>query len=578
MTLRAHQSEMRRICQAIRLGEWPSNGERPLILSNTVTAGGKSALPVIAAAELIPAKADRILVVVPRTALQEQAEAAFQASWLRSELGHQMEIRASTNEVNPSRDKVGYVTTYQAIAANPGLHHAELRRHRYILVLDEAHHIEEGGTTHRALEPLFDLAAVVIVQTGTLERSTGKPIAFIPYEQSEDGLTVPVGRSGNVWSIRYTRPVALAERAIIPLQATLIDGRFGWGSETGAQIAIQSFNEAGKQINAAIWTALRTDYAEQLLAECVGSWREARALNPRAKLLVIAPTQVLAREYRDELTAMGVRRVGVATQDEGPDAQKTIRRYKRSAGDPAALDALVTVMMAYEGLDVPSITHIAFLSHIRFAGWIDQALGRGIRVDPDAGPWESQLCQVFAPNDELFTQTVARIYAEQDPVLREMRALRERGERSPDASGQDYIIPLSGEATDRRAIDPNSGVEVDPERYTLIEQARTKLGIRGASVLQLAGFLQAMAAPVPTATATVSRGSVDMVPPREREQRIRQAIEKHARRWAMSNGHEFRTLNSELYSHFGKSRADMTESELMQCWAYVQRRYPLGAN
>jgi hypothetical protein len=64
--------------------------------------GGKSALPVILAAELMPKLFKKICWVVPRVALQQQAEEAFVDPLFRKLLNHQHLIRVSTSEINPT--------------------------------------------------------------------------------------------------------------------------------------------------------------------------------------------------------------------------------------------------------------------------------------------------------------------------------------------------------------------------------------------------------------------------------------------------------------------------------------------
>ena len=58
---------------------------------------------------------------------------------------------------------------------------------------------------------------------------------------------------------------------------------------------------------------------------------------------------------------------------------------------------LVTVAMAYEGLDVPEVAVVAALTHIRSRPWLEQMVARATRVDPHAGPYEIQRALVFPP-------------------------------------------------------------------------------------------------------------------------------------------------------------------------------------
>ena len=76
--------------------------------------GGKSLLPVIAAARLIAAGiVERVCWVVPRDSLRLQAEEAFADPAWRAALGHALSLRAADNAPDPSRGLAGYVTTYQ---------------------------------------------------------------------------------------------------------------------------------------------------------------------------------------------------------------------------------------------------------------------------------------------------------------------------------------------------------------------------------------------------------------------------------------------------------------------------------
>ncbi|MBN3924390.1 DEAD/DEAH box helicase family protein [Nostoc sp. NMS4] len=84
MQLRKHQADMLQICEQIRA---EVSSVRTIIVSVT-PGGGKSFLPVIAAARLIPTVADAICWIAPRQSLQKQAEEAFADGRLRNFLRH----------------------------------------------------------------------------------------------------------------------------------------------------------------------------------------------------------------------------------------------------------------------------------------------------------------------------------------------------------------------------------------------------------------------------------------------------------------------------------------------------------
>ena len=140
--LRKHQLEMVEICKEILAGK-PIN----TIIASVTPGGGKSLLPVILTELLIPRIADRILWVVPRNSLKYQGECDF----INDMVPTKHRLRAvNGNGPDPARGFSGYITTYQAIGHNPGLHVKETSRKRYIVFLDEPHHISEDSSWETA--------------------------------------------------------------------------------------------------------------------------------------------------------------------------------------------------------------------------------------------------------------------------------------------------------------------------------------------------------------------------------------------------------------------------------------------
>ena len=106
--LRAHQHALANLVAAIARGE--ASGVTD-ILAAVTPGGGKSLLPVLAAARLIASgKVERICWVVPRDSLRLQAEEAFADPVWRDALGHRIAVRAADNEPDPSRRLAGYIT------------------------------------------------------------------------------------------------------------------------------------------------------------------------------------------------------------------------------------------------------------------------------------------------------------------------------------------------------------------------------------------------------------------------------------------------------------------------------------
>jgi len=429
------------------------------ILAAVTPGGGKSLLPVIAAARLIAAGIiDTVCWVVPRDTLRLQAEEAFADPTWRAALGHNLAVRAADNTPNPCRGLAGYITTYQAIAAAPDLHLAEFRRHRTLLVVDEVHHLpalaetdvvgaalagsgpsagadeDPASAWSMAILPLFECAAVRLLLSGTLERADGKAILWLPYRRGPRARTREVDLDAPGWAVvGYSRAQALLERAVLPVTFGALDGEATWRDEAGMEVGPHRLGTAFPEetTRPALFTALRTGFAEALLRRAFLAIRDLRAQRRRergltageparglGKLLVVAPDQTIARHLLDVVRGwipadQGETVAQLATSDM-PGAHQALAAF-RLRPEPSIL---ITVAMAYEGLDAPEVAVVAALTHIRSRPWLEQMVARATRVDPHAGSYDSQRALVFHPDDPLFAQFRRRMETEQGTLAR----------------------------------------------------------------------------------------------------------------------------------------------------------------
>lgn len=530
---RRHQDEFGQLCHDIRTGKLP---EVRRVLCSVTPGGGKSLIPLIAASQLIPHVADKICWVVPRRALQQQAEAEFLAARGRALLGHNHAIRRSTNQSDPARGLSGFVTTYQAIGV--GNHHlrAAFAESRYLLVLDEPHHVEEGGAWEEALAPLVARAALTVYMSGTLERGNRQRIAFVPYRATPEGEIVDLSNTTHTRSIAYSRADALQDRAVLPIHFELLDGTAQWIGRDGETYST-TLSGAHKDVNEALYTALKTQFAEHLLDECVAHWSSYRASHPRSKLLVVTANIEDAKKYVEHLKLQGIA-AAIATSDDSALAARHIAQFKR-VGGVRALDALVTVAMAYEGLDVPAITHIACLTHIRSKPWIEQMIARATRFDGDAGSWDEQTAFIYVPDDRLICGIIGAMQDEQQSVVK----LRSVEDDEPLPPGE------STPADERSAITPvGSGA---------VGRRWNRVGLQGA-------------APAPSTPAQPVRT------PSEIEAEMRTQIQELCRRAdALFYDSKWGETNKRVVKTFGKNRAAMALVELEKVLAWIEQQYRL---
>jgi superfamily II DNA or RNA helicase len=533
--------------------------------------GGKGTLPPILT-RLLPTIGDKLCWATPRVTLASQAEQVFVNKRLARLFPHTCRIRHDTNTPNPCRDLDGYTTTYQAIAANPQLHAQEFTRHRYILFLDEPHHLK----THfeqpehpefawaQAIQPLVDRAAMVVYASGTLERHDQKPIFGMPYGRALDGYKIALPPEQ---TLLYRRQEALTEQAIVPLHFIVRDGTAAWRTSKGEEIARESFDETSLESGQMLDATLETEFARHLLADTVAHWRAHRQQYPQGKLLVVAPRIPLARRYASWLKSDHGLTVRIATSDDSKDAKAALDAFKGRT--KPALEVLVTVGMAYEGLDVPDITHIACLTRYRSKPWLEQCFARAVRTAPG-----KQCGYIFAPDDPLLNQVVKAIRDEQDGLAKDIDPLdKPTGPTGPGGEDDGRILPLTSKATDLRAYDlQQSMTREETAHIALIMQQH---GIVGISPLQMKRAFDAMDVRQPPAPP--DRRDHEENTPTELEERYRTAIDDYTKSvdYAYFDG-AWGSTNSEILRHGFLPRDAMSVPQLLQLWHWLQKTYPLG--
>ncbi len=571
--LRSHQRLIDRIMQAISVNETEVRD----VLAAVTPGGGKSLLPVIAASRLIGAGiADRVVWIVPRETLKYQAEEAFaDASW-RSTLRHALSVRAAENTPDPSRGLAGYVTTYQSVAAAPDLHLAEFQRYRTLLVVDELHHLpaffdldphasNDEAAWSRALLPLFETSVVRLLMSGTLQRADGRAILWLPYRLlARKSHLREIALDAPGWAVvGYSRSTALRERVILPCVFAAVDGEAEWMDTEQTRRGPHLLSGSPDTARPALFTALRTEFAEQVLSQAFRSCRELRrqrrqalGLSPHenvlglGKLLVVAPDQELARRYLARLRswfppAQADCQVALAVSDVC-NAHETIAAF-RLLPEPAVL---CTVAMAYEGMDAPGVTHVAALTHIRSRPWLEQLVARATRVDPHGGAYHEQKATIFHPDDWLFQDFRHQIETEQGTKAGEKQHRQKTA----------------------RLFERDEDLEANP--FGIVPLRSNALAVRFEEVAPGPDFV------APSRAEQRDPGSV-METPSMAEQRLRQrigqmvaaqVIEDEARLVDIFRGAgAYHAYNAILRNHFGKSRVQMSLIELEACVGWLER-------
>jgi len=573
-----HQKRFQDVCR-----EFKASTSLRRVIASIVCGGGKSIYGPIAAHELIPYRGDGLCWAVPRDNLRKQAEGNFTAPWLRNLIGHNLEIRSATNEVDPIRDKIGYCTSYQALGratsyrTNP--HLEVFKRKRMILLLDEIQSVALDGFTHEALKPLIERASVIIGVSGCLSRYDGKRIAGLDYLPPDARMRsyVDLSDSNSQRYIEYTLADATRDHQIIQIFFELRDAKAEWEIQdnlTGNIIdegVINSFEGASEYETAkGLMTALNTEFFESLLIEATDYWLARQQVNNRSQFLIVCPSIVSAQKAIRILSQRGVRHLDIATSEDDEAAKAAIERF-RHVRKPY-LSALVTVGMAYIGMDCPPADVLCCLTHIRSREWIEQMLHRATRYDRHGIPWEQQFATIFAPRDRFFIEIMDEIRAQQAPFVDD----RVRGpNRQPPAQPQPTRTRPVESAATTASTHTFEGPPIENNDHEIISVALREAGLFGALAIEPAKrFFEAMNGQKanPNNVQPQQQEESDPIPtPSDREAKWRKDIEDF-KRSDYTGGNDpaaqerMKLRGWKIKRMFGKPIDELTEAQLEAVW------------
>jgi hypothetical protein len=419
--------------------------------------------------------------------------------------------------------------------------------------------------------------------SGAFGRHDGQPIAWLPRRdaahmkngQLVKGWEYDLENSDDLRVIRYSRGDGILEGAIRRIEFKVYDGNTAW-REPGNRRETAVLSTSGKDVRKAIFTAVDTEHAEQMLEESVNDWRRHQRGVPAAKLLVVCASIAHAKMRLVHLQSLGVRRSAIATSEDSKAALDAINSFKEANEKAGSLEALVTVAMAYEGLDVPDITHTCSLTHVRSRYWLEQMFGRGIRVSARLGPVQAQRNFVYVQDDPLMAEIIRQIEAEQEEFV------AEPGEGGGGGGGgtkdRDTYIPEHSEATTRSYRDMEGGVPLEDEEFRGLEAAMETYDFIGTP-LGLARLFRDNGLTIPRIQRPIQASSFEQKKGlAQRETELRRKIEGRVRAYAIENDVEFWRVGEYIKAEFGKSRTEMTEAELDRTWAWVLEKLPVQGN
>lgn len=377
----------------------------------------------------------RVLVVVPTLAI---ADGWHRAASQEVPAAPLMPLRSQRDwrSVNPVGEAwLGAVITYQSLFASTEmfLAHATDPGHRTLVIFDEVHHAGAGSAWGTSAQEAFAAGAAAILSlSGTPFRTGGDPIVFVP---SEAGQARP--------HYRYSYEEAIRDGACRPVQFVQARGqavfRTGDGSEHRTTFD-ESLSQAGERgrLRAALEWAGPGSIAEKMLADAnrflIGL---RRAGDTDAAGLVVCVDCGHADSIAQLMTGRvtGTRPVLACSRQldkNDADPANAIRRFARSH-DPW----IVAVNMVSEGVDIPRLRVVVYLTNRLTVLAFRQIVGRVVRTDPanarDYG-------RVYIPADRHLA-AMARQVTEQVRVLPPAMVIELDKPPPPESDGQPRDTP-----------------------------------------------------------------------------------------------------------------------------------------
>ena len=333
----------------------------------------------------------------------------------------------STAPFDHPRQYVGVSITYQAL---PGAGVAAafcraLNLSHTLVILDEVHHTGETKAWGSAVLSAFELARFRLLLTGTPKRSDTAKIAFADYQSASDGrevirrdFTYGTGRGVRDFVIRRT-------------DCRFYDGEVNevpYGQEVAYS---RSLSEALKRddVSELLQAVMNPDsgWLYELMKSVDREVSGIRRTVPNAGCLILADDQAKAKAYVDVVKRTTGHMPTVVISDDA-DAKDKLERF--AAGDDPYL---IAVRMVSEGVDIPRLRVLVYLTRTKTELFFAQATARVVRI---GNPQDTNPAVIFMPALPVLRELAQGI---EDEVVHEIDLLEQEqaqrtGQPPPDVT------------------------------------------------------------------------------------------------------------------------------------------------
>jgi superfamily II DNA or RNA helicase len=322
----------------------------------------------------------RVLIIVPTVAIADGWRKAASAA---SSLSPTLPLHALRDwkAFNPIGEKwLGAITSYQTLAASAEMFmaHATDPGHRTLVIFDEVHHAGARASWGEAAQVAFASHATAILSlSGTPFRTDRDPIAFV---RSSGGSADP--------HFSYTYGDAIRDQACRPVQFVEARGTTTFRTEDN-QVHTATFDQTDltelgqrRRLRAALEWMGDGSIAHKMLADANAYLLALRADGDldAAGLVVCADCDhaaTIASYF--ESSILGTRPIFACSrsQDDNDLGPADAIRSFRQSSDPW----IVAVNMVSEGVDIPRLRAVVYLTNRMTLLSFRQIVGRVVRTD-----------------------------------------------------------------------------------------------------------------------------------------------------------------------------------------------------
>lgn len=503
----------------------------------------------------------RILVVVPTDPLRTQ--------W--KDAAVQFGLNFQTKEFKDLRDlktgMVGGVITYQLLPGHDLFWKLMCRDYDVLAILDEVHHASDNNIWGGALKEALEGAKRRLLTSGTPFRGDALRIPFVQYgPPGSDGMAPCVP------DFPYDYPDAIRDGVIRVVRFQHETGDVHHVDGTGVTVtqSLSSELEADEQVNLTLRRILTPgSYTETLLR--LG---HQRLLEVRAQGMTNAAGLVICKDqnHAERIAAQLHRVIGHAPDliiSDDDRATSTIEDFRKSTRM-----WVVAVKKISEGVDIPRLLVLTYLTHCKTALFFRQAVGRIVR---NLGTeYDSEAFAVIPDHPLLVRHARQIIDAQYDAIMNDPDDQSDdpaggSGGRQP-VLGFDVLVDTEHTGTAGTIIE---GQSFDPALAARIAEAARRAGCTDAIAARLYREFgmpvgeSGSSAPSAVARPGRQRSLEDQLDDQRRA--LRKVINKVVTRVLPKEPHGFKKGQRVANRHVGKwQRREFTLEDLARAMTYVR--------